>query len=140
LRAGEQGFLVTPGDVDELAATLRRFLEQPALIETMGARGRAAVRGFGTMTDDLERAYRRLAARPLARDIVTCLWNQDLSVRAEIQQRNDRTLGLELFGWDHGAGVWIPRAVHREVFARDRELVFTAARQELGEAMAPRRP
>ena len=38
---GDNGFLVPPRDVDALADAMRRFIDQPELIETMGARSRA---------------------------------------------------------------------------------------------------
>lgn len=37
---GENGFLVPVRDVDALAERMSRFIEQPALIETMGRRSR----------------------------------------------------------------------------------------------------
>ena len=37
---GENGFLVPPGEVDPLAAAMRRFIRDPALIPSMGQRSR----------------------------------------------------------------------------------------------------
>ena len=37
---GENGFLVAVQSTDELAAAMRKFIEDPSLIEKMGARSR----------------------------------------------------------------------------------------------------
>lgn len=63
IRDGENGFLVTPGDVHALAERMRRFVDLPALVETMGHAGhRLAAEKFeltGVMSG-LESIYRHL--------------------------------------------------------------------------------
>lgn len=70
VREGETGWLAPPGDVDALAAALRRLLDDPD-IEAMGARAQAFARQFFSETayvDGYRRllalAQERLAARP----------------------------------------------------------------------------
>jgi glycosyltransferase involved in cell wall biosynthesis len=43
LEHGETGFLVSPGNVDEMAAKIERLLADPALARSLGERGRARV-------------------------------------------------------------------------------------------------
>lgn len=61
VRNGETGFLVSPHDPRPLAAALERLIDDPALRERMGARGRDVVRsGFdeAEIVRNLERVYR----------------------------------------------------------------------------------
>jgi glycosyltransferase involved in cell wall biosynthesis len=62
---GKTGILVPPGDVEALAAGLRRLVEDPAGRRAMGQRGRRRVdRDFGTaaMARQVEQVYERLLA------------------------------------------------------------------------------
>jgi glycosyltransferase involved in cell wall biosynthesis len=43
VRDGDQGFLVTPGDVDELRVAIHRLLNSPHLRARLGDSGRATV-------------------------------------------------------------------------------------------------
>ncbi len=63
-RDGETGFLIRPGDTTALADAVIRLLQDRALAETMGARGRELVRAQFTeerMVEQIEQLYRRLA-------------------------------------------------------------------------------
>lgn len=60
---GESGLLVEPGDADQLAATISRLLEDPALAERCAARARAVVErdySSAAMYRNYEPIYRRL--------------------------------------------------------------------------------
>ena len=61
---GENGLLVAPGDAGELAAAMRRLIEDPALTERLGARARASVAPFdpGTIASQFEVLYRGISA------------------------------------------------------------------------------
>ena len=61
---GVEGLVVPPGDVDALAAALRRLLSDSDLRERMGAAGRAAAAGFSTaaMARGTVEVYERLLA------------------------------------------------------------------------------
>jgi glycosyltransferase involved in cell wall biosynthesis len=63
VRDGEDGFLVDPGDVDELAERLAALAHDPALRERMGAAGRERVLpryAVERLVDDVDRLYRSL--------------------------------------------------------------------------------
>jgi PHP domain/Glycosyl transferases group 1 len=62
---GERGMLFPIGDVLTLAAQLERLCTDPALREQLHSHGRDGGEGrsWGEVTDDLERVYRRVAAR-----------------------------------------------------------------------------
>jgi glycosyltransferase involved in cell wall biosynthesis len=63
LRDGEEGFLVSPGDVDELAERLAQLALDPELRERMGAAARARVPQRYTverLLDDMDAFYRSL--------------------------------------------------------------------------------
>jgi glycosyltransferase involved in cell wall biosynthesis len=60
---GEDGFLVDPGDVDQLADALARLAEDPDLRQRMGEAGRARVvprYAVDRLVDDVDRLYRSL--------------------------------------------------------------------------------
>jgi glycosyltransferase involved in cell wall biosynthesis len=66
VRDGEDGFLVDPGGVDELAARLAELARDPGLRERMGAAGRERVLErytVGRLVDDVDRLYRSLLGR-----------------------------------------------------------------------------
>jgi glycosyltransferase involved in cell wall biosynthesis len=66
LRDGEEGFLVTPGSPEDLAARLECLLSDPALRRELGRRGRRRVAerfGIETMLRRTEEVYRRVVAR-----------------------------------------------------------------------------
>ena len=66
VRDGEDGFLVAPGGVDELADRLARLAGDPELRRRMGEAGRARVvprYGVDRLIDDVDRLYRELLAR-----------------------------------------------------------------------------
>ena len=56
IQDGESGFLVQPGDPDDLARTMLRVLSDPVLLERVGQRGRARVGDFA-----IDAMARRLA-------------------------------------------------------------------------------
>jgi glycosyltransferase involved in cell wall biosynthesis len=61
----ETGFLVTPGDTDELTARIMQLARDPALRERLGRRGQQMVKEcfcVERMVDDLYALYLRLAA------------------------------------------------------------------------------
>ncbi|HET9674277.1 MAG TPA: glycosyltransferase family 4 protein [Gaiellaceae bacterium] len=65
VRDGEDGFLVDLGAVDQLADSLARLAEDPALREAMGSAGRARVLprySVKRLVDDVDRLYRSLLA------------------------------------------------------------------------------
>jgi glycosyltransferase involved in cell wall biosynthesis len=64
VRDGETGLLFTYDDADDLAATIVRALEDPALRKRLADAGRREVGRFGTdaITDRLETIYRELAS------------------------------------------------------------------------------
>jgi glycosyltransferase involved in cell wall biosynthesis len=60
---GEDGFLVDPGDVEGLAASLARLANDPALRARMGGAGRERMRSryaVDRLIDDVDRLYREL--------------------------------------------------------------------------------
>jgi glycosyltransferase involved in cell wall biosynthesis len=60
---GEDGFLVDPGDVEGLAASLARLANDPALRARMGGAGRERMRSryaVDRLIDDIDRLYREL--------------------------------------------------------------------------------
>ena len=64
---GETGFLVEPGDVQALAERMRRFLEDPSLIQTMGQAGyQLAAEQFelSRVMSDLSHLYEELSTPP----------------------------------------------------------------------------
>ena len=63
---GETGLLVEPGDVDALAAAIRRLLADPALAQRMGAAGRERVRALFSaerMAEQTAAVYEELIRR-----------------------------------------------------------------------------
>ena len=65
VRDGEDGFLVDLGAVDQLADSLERLAEDPALRDAMGNAGRARVLSrysVRRLVDDVDRLYRTLLA------------------------------------------------------------------------------
>jgi glycosyltransferase involved in cell wall biosynthesis len=71
VRDGEDGFLVDPGDVEQLAERLALLARDPALRERMGSAGRERVLpryAVDRLVDDVDRLYKSLLARtdPLA--------------------------------------------------------------------------
>lgn len=63
VRHGENGFLVAPGDVEELAGVLARLASDRQLRQRMGARGRQLVERYFSDEVVIEQtiaAYRRL--------------------------------------------------------------------------------
>jgi glycosyltransferase involved in cell wall biosynthesis len=65
VREGEDGFLVEPGDTDELADRLAQLARDPALRERMGESGRQRVLpryAVERLVDDVDRLYRSLLA------------------------------------------------------------------------------
>ena len=65
VRDGEDGFLVDLGAVDQLAESLERLAEDPALRDAMGNAGRARVLSrysVRRLVDDVDRLYRTLLA------------------------------------------------------------------------------
>lgn len=63
VRDGEDGYLVDPGAVDDLAARLATLAADPGLRERMGAAGRDRVRkryAVDRLVDDVDRLYRSL--------------------------------------------------------------------------------
>lgn len=59
---GREGFVVSPGDPEALAAALRRLVDDPALLDRMAAAARGRARGFRPMADELINVYRGVAA------------------------------------------------------------------------------
>jgi teichuronic acid biosynthesis glycosyltransferase TuaC len=59
---GESGFLVTPGDIDELATVLGKLMSDPALIKETGLRVNKIAREFSAerMIEQLDGLYRSL--------------------------------------------------------------------------------
>jgi len=60
IRDGEDGILTTAGDVDELAAALKRLLEDPALLSRLGAAARERAQSrfsLERMMDEYEQLY-----------------------------------------------------------------------------------
>jgi glycosyltransferase involved in cell wall biosynthesis len=76
VRDGEDGFLVEPGAVEELAERLARLARDPELRASMGAAGRARVLprySVDRLIDDVDRLYRELLAKkglPVSRSAV----------------------------------------------------------------------
>jgi glycosyltransferase involved in cell wall biosynthesis len=67
---GEDGFLVEPGDTDELAERLTQLARDPALRERMGEAGRRRVLpryAVERLVDDIDRLYRSLLNEASAR-------------------------------------------------------------------------
>ena len=67
---GEDGFLVEPGDTDELAERLTQLARDPALRERMGEAGRRRVLpryAVERLVDDIDRLYRSLLSEASAR-------------------------------------------------------------------------
>jgi glycosyltransferase involved in cell wall biosynthesis len=65
VRDGEEGIIVPPRDAAALAAALKRLLEDPALRQRMGERGRRRVEEVysrDVVVGQLETLYRRLLA------------------------------------------------------------------------------
>jgi glycosyltransferase involved in cell wall biosynthesis len=63
VRDGEDGFLVDPGAVDDLAVRLAKLAADPSLRERMGAAGRERVLkryAVDRLVDDVDRLYRSL--------------------------------------------------------------------------------
>jgi glycosyltransferase involved in cell wall biosynthesis len=63
---GEDGFLVAPGDVEELAARLAELANDPELRARMGTTGRGRMRtryAVDRLIDDVDRLYRELLER-----------------------------------------------------------------------------
>jgi len=63
VRDGEDGFLVAPGDVDELAEKLATLAGDAELRKRMGAAGRGHVLpryAVDRLVDDIDRLYRSL--------------------------------------------------------------------------------
>jgi glycosyltransferase involved in cell wall biosynthesis len=60
---GENGLLVTPGDAEELAAAMRRLIEDPALTERLGTRAAESVAPFEPVliATQFELLYRRIS-------------------------------------------------------------------------------
>jgi glycosyltransferase involved in cell wall biosynthesis len=66
VRDGEDGFLVEPGAVEELAERLVRLAADPGLRRTLGTAGRERVLaryGVERLVDDVDRLYRELLER-----------------------------------------------------------------------------
>ena len=66
IQDGESGVLVPPRDVAALAKGIARLLQDPALREQMGRRGRQTVvqtYSIDRMVDELERVYRQVTGR-----------------------------------------------------------------------------
>jgi glycosyltransferase involved in cell wall biosynthesis len=61
VRDGIDGFLVTPGDRDDLVAALTRLLVEPELAARLGAAGRGRPRTFAAMATELTALYRPVA-------------------------------------------------------------------------------
>ncbi len=61
--AGEAGLVFPPGDSLTLAGQLERLIRDPELRKRIAAAGVGSARSFGDLTDELERVYRRIAAR-----------------------------------------------------------------------------
>jgi len=60
---GSTGYLIPPGDVDQLASRLLRLIEDPALRQTLGEQGRAHAQplfSHQTMTHQLREIYQQL--------------------------------------------------------------------------------
>ena len=63
VRDGEDGLLVEPGAIDDLAERLARLARDPALRERMGTSGRERVvdrYGVGRLVDEMDVLYRSL--------------------------------------------------------------------------------
>jgi glycosyltransferase involved in cell wall biosynthesis len=70
IRDGEDGFLVEPGDTEQLAERLARLAHDPALRERMGEEGRARVLpryAVERLVDDIDRLYTSLLSEASGR-------------------------------------------------------------------------
>ena len=68
-RENETGFLIRPGDTDQLAIRLLELATDPALCQRLGQRGQALVREcfpVERMVDDLHALYLRLMVKPVS--------------------------------------------------------------------------
>jgi glycosyltransferase involved in cell wall biosynthesis len=68
IRDGENGLLVRPGDLDQLAGAIERLLEHPAEAHDMAQRGRAIVRTRCNNRAEITKLigfYRRILNRPV---------------------------------------------------------------------------
>ena len=61
--AGEAGLVFPPGDSLTLAGQLERLVRDPALREKLAKAGAGSARSYRDVGDELERVYRRIAAR-----------------------------------------------------------------------------
>jgi glycosyltransferase involved in cell wall biosynthesis len=86
IRDGEDGFLVEPGAVEDLADRLGRLAADPELRERMGAAGRARVLprySVERLVDDMDRLYRSLLEADAARSRPAGATAEDRNRRAE---------------------------------------------------------
>jgi glycosyltransferase involved in cell wall biosynthesis len=86
VRDGEDGFLVEPGAVEDLADRLERLAADPELRERMGAAGRERVLprySVERLVDDMDRLYRSLLEADAARSRPAGATAEDGSRRAE---------------------------------------------------------